>query len=266
MRLPERTYSGYAAFARRIRNEARYVLDADQRAFLDTVVKTSNSRSLMLPSQTLLWRARLGFNGYTPMKAGSLLLEMEVPHQLCDMKPLRDRSKEGRVNAKGMPCLYCSTDRDTAMNELRPWIGAKITVAELLTLRPLKIVDCTADHLVGLGALMHLVMGKKEDKLLWSDINAALSEPVTDSDDTADYVPTQALAEAFRIYGFDGIKYSGKVGEGASIALFDLEAATVISRHVFDAKSRTLTFEPASPPIYEAGHPSPQPQEWVPAD
>jgi hypothetical protein len=40
---------------------------------------------------------------------------------------------------------------------------------------------------------------------VWKDIDRALAQPVTDDHDTADYVPTQVLAEAFREHGFDGV-------------------------------------------------------------
>ena len=57
------------------------------------------------------------------------------------MMPLPDRANEGRVNPKGIPCLYFSSDRDTAMTETRPWIGSLVSVAQFVMLRELTVVD-----------------------------------------------------------------------------------------------------------------------------
>jgi len=65
---------------------------------------------------------------------------------------------------------------------------------------------------------------------VWADINSAFSEPATRDESTADYVPTQILAELFRDLGYDGVVYRSAFGEdGFNIALFDLDAAEVQS-------------------------------------
>ena len=113
------------------------------------------------------------------------------------MKPRRDRSTEGRVNPKGIPCLYCSDRRDTAMTETRPWIGAYVTVAQLELARELTIIDCSLD--IKAPSLPLIRPNFDAEKELWWAIDGAFSEPVTASDDKADYSPTQKIAELFKI-------------------------------------------------------------------
>ncbi|MFZ0569740.1 MAG: RES domain-containing protein [Rhodomicrobium sp.] len=44
------------------------------------------------------------------------------------MKPIPNWLSEGRANPRGIPYLYLASTRDTALAEVRPWIGSHITV------------------------------------------------------------------------------------------------------------------------------------------
>ena len=75
-----------------------------------------------------------------------------------------------------------------------------------------------------------LVPPDKKAKLVWTDIDNAFSRPVTLSDDEADYVPTQILAELFRSAGYDGVIYRSQFGEkGHNLALFNVADAEPIN-------------------------------------
>jgi hypothetical protein len=50
-----------------------------------------------------------------------------------------------------------------------------------------------------------------------SGINDAFAEPVTNTDDGADYAPTQILGELFKCAGYDGIRYKSKYSEFESL-------------------------------------------------
>jgi hypothetical protein len=49
---------------------------------------------------------------------------------------------------------------------------------------------------------------EEAEHFIWKHINQAFSEPVTDSDNTADYIPTQILAERFKRDGYEGVIYT----------------------------------------------------------
>ncbi len=62
----------------------------------------------------VMWRAALGCvagEGLYPYDL--FFLESIDPHPLERMKPRKDRAQEGRVNPKGIPCLYVATDAET---------------------------------------------------------------------------------------------------------------------------------------------------------
>jgi hypothetical protein len=68
------------------------------------------------------------------------------------------------------------------------------------------------------------------DDIVWAAIDGAFSQPVTSTDDYADYAPTQILAELFRSEGYDGLAYKSAFGEtGYNLALFDIDSAIQIN-------------------------------------
>ena len=124
------------------------------------------------------------------------------------MKPLRDRTYEGRVNPKGVPCLYLATNSETAMMETRPWAGSVLTISQLVLLKQVMVVDCT------LPATFNLDVKTQEqlESNSWYVLNEAFSLPVFQAEDVADYAPTQYIAEAFRAAGYGGMMYTSQVG------------------------------------------------------
>ncbi len=240
----------YWDFSHYVRRTARHVLDAKNRQFLDTVLATSQKRRTTVPNGTRLWCAQLGNNVRTeaiPGDDGEVCdsVDVEIPYHPDRMIPRIDRANEGRVNPKGIPCLYCSTEMETAMTEVRPWIGSYVSVGEFVVQRDLTCVDCTLDF-VPAGVIYPFGEPEpsKREAYLWGQINRAFSEPVTLSDDVADYAPTQVLAEAFHIAGYDAIKYGSKLGTGKTVAIFDLTAAKQRYGHLFKVESISVAYLP----------------------
>jgi hypothetical protein len=81
-------------------------------------------------------------------------------------------------------------------------------------------------------------------KAVWIDIDNAFSEPMTASDDAADYVPTQILAEVFRDKGYDAIVYKSQFGEGGfNIAVFNPSHADVINCAPYRVTALNVSFK-----------------------
>ena len=64
-----------------------------------------------------------------------------TPHDRDRMTPYSDKAKEGRINPKGIPCLYTATHPRVALTEIKPTIGSYLTLAEFVTVSELRIVD-----------------------------------------------------------------------------------------------------------------------------
>jgi RES domain len=251
------SWNQYSKFAHYVMRKARHVLDEKNQAFVQTVVETSLKRKSIVKKGALLWRAQIGHDWRVEEikdEDGNVIDGFEVPEPFRPrrMTPLADRASEGRVNAKGIPCFYFSTDMDTAMTEVRPWIGSHVSVSQFVILRELSVVDCSDVA----GQWSFLDFGDEEptpekvEESVWGCINEAFSKPVTRTEDVAEYAPTQVLAEVFQRAGFDGIIYGSKLGTGKTVAVFDLEAAELANCHLYEVDAVNIKFSVAANPYY----------------
>ena len=220
----------YREFRREITRKMRFIRTSEVQGFLDAVRDSCKERVSLLPSDSTLWRAQLDHIRHGPDEAPN-------PCSHERMKPLVDRATEGRVNPKGIPCLYLAQSSRVALGEVRPWIGSIVSMASFRTLRELRVIDCSRGE-PSLAVFRDRLTPEEQKRAVWGDIDSALSEPVERSDDKADYVATQAIAEVFKAQGYDGVVYKSAFGtEHKNVALFDLNAAEVISVEIQTVKS-----------------------------
>ncbi|RVG08842.1 RES domain-containing protein [Sinorhizobium meliloti] len=219
-------------FAQRVRHERRYVWDDHVKAFVATVLATLKDRDVALKRGQIFLRAQRGIE-YVAIKRNGP--EEPSGYGRERMKPRRFKSTEGRANAVGVPVLYLGTSVKSVVSEVRPWIGAEISVAHFKLKRRLRALDLTRGHNKSTINYVFKALMKGEASLtpemredaVWIDIDNAFSKPVTLSDDAADYVPTQILAEVFRDAGYDALVYRSQFGEGANIVLFNPDDADI---------------------------------------
>jgi sarcosine oxidase delta subunit len=232
------SWSSFLFFREKKSHEERYFHSEKVQEFLNAVLDTGRERFELIPEGQRYWRAQLGSDLW-PLDDGDgqVVDYRPVPYPAKRMKPLPEKASEGRVNPRGMACLYLATDEKTAISEVRPWVGSYVTVAEFETRKPLKVVDCSRceiDPVVGtvrdVDMLFRLKPPSPEEttEIVWRWIDLAFSQPVDRDDSTADYVPTQIIAELFKTNGFDGIKYKSVFNGGKNLALFDLGSAEQI--------------------------------------
>lgn len=230
----------YVEFAKRVRHSTRFVWSGEVQSFLDTVIATIQQRAHVLTAGRILFRAQHGVSWQDIYDSNGEQLEFEVlGHSASRMKPLKLRAKEGRANPAGIPVLYLGSTLDTAISEVRPWVGAELSVARCQVLRDLKTLDLSLGHGVskydGYSINDNLddkpLTPAQKKSAVWNDIDNAFSRPVTLSDDAADYVPTQILAELFRDAGYDAILYKSQFGEekGYNLAVFSPDDVEVVS-------------------------------------
>lgn len=241
--------SDYRKFAELILRSARYVRGSESEEFLATLLAQGRERKQEAEEGTVFWRAQLG-SDWQPLYEGEEYIDdMPCPLPPKLMKPLPDRAREGRANPKGIPYLYVATRKETAIAEVRPWLGFSVSLAQLKTLRDLSLVDCSSTdkprRFWGKG-----IPEEEWDKAVWWAVDQAFSKPVTATDETAEYVPTQVIAEAFKVNGFDGVVYRSSFGGGHNIVLFDLEAAAVINCSLYEIRGVNLDFSEAANPYF----------------
>jgi len=238
------SYRSFHDFSKSITREWRYTRSAEQEQFLSTLLATSHSRKEQIFEGAVLSRAQIG-DEWLP-ETGE-----ENPHPFPPerMKPLRHRAAEGRANPKGLPYLYAATDLETAIAEVRPWVGASVSVAQLRIVRPLMIVNCMTGERP-LRLYFAEPKAAERERAVWRDVDDAFSRPITQDEQLAEYVPTQVIAESFRYAGMDGLAYRSSLGDGHNIALFDLDAANVTACGLFQIRSVKFTSIAVSNPYF----------------
>lgn len=223
-----------------------------QTQFLDALVNTSRARVRHLSSGKVFYRAQLGHGWRSQEVSPGHHEEFPSAHGPKRMVPDPKLVGDGRVNARGIACLYLATNENAAAMEVRPLLGSSISIAQFRTVRDLKLVDCT-EKLVG----NFFRFGKAEwsddeiESQVWTDINDAFSRPVGRADTELAYVPTQIVAETLRLAGYDGVAYKSGHDETAfNIALFDLNAARLVSCGLFEVEKLRVELRMADNPYY----------------
>ncbi len=215
------------------------------------MLATAPRRDLTIKKDTLLCRAQLGVDEehWTDDEG---VLHMETVGLSPDrMVPKRELVRSGRANPPGIAYLYLASTELVAVSEMRPWIGAGVSVAQFKVVRELRALDLTKGHGgAGLAKLtIDQLLGKapvnKETKrrAVWTDIDSAFSRPVSREEESIDYVPTQILAEAFRDVGYEAIVYRSSFDNpGYNIVLFDISDAELRNCTPYKVKSLTVGF------------------------
>ena len=161
---------------------------------------------------------------------------------------------EGRVNPSGLVVLYMATTAETAISEIRPWVGDIVSVVHIEVMKGRRVVEPSKLHSEhqrlswkGLMARMpNAEMAPEEvNEIVWSDIEYAFSRPVTRSETGGEYAPTQILAGAVRVAGFDGVAYKSLFGgdNGYNVAFFGTKEVRLLSGHLYQVKDIEIKAE-----------------------
>ncbi len=144
--------------------------------------------------------------------------------------PPKKLASSGRANPVGIPYLYIASKLKTALSEVRPHPGEKVCVASLQVDEGLKIADLRqprksiSPFLLGdedeLGAL-------REDISFLEKLGNELTNPVSPSTASIEYIPSQYLCEFIKKIGFDGVAYRSSMSSGVNLALFYSDKAQI---------------------------------------
>lgn len=247
-------WHSYEKFASSVISENRYFRNMSDAAMFEVIRKSCGERRVHIPRGTLYWRARLGYEVEDVIvnidEQSSVSYGDERPYSQVAMKPVPTWETEGRANPRGIPYLYISTTRETALAEVRPWIGSKISVAQFQTTRDMNLIDCSKYHSkVDIGKLLD--NSSTHEDGVWLAIDQAFARPVSRGDESSQYIPTQIIAEMFKHDGYDGIAYKSLLtNDGFNVALFNISDAEPINCTLYKTESIRHEFEPAGPEYF----------------
>ncbi|MDU5400863.1 MAG: RES family NAD+ phosphorylase [Veillonella sp.] len=145
--------------------------------------------------------------------------------------PPARKSGEGRINAKGVGCLYLATDEDTCMKEIRAGIFETVCVGSFEITKPLRLVNLSKIKMISPfknpdnGDISNIDINRD----FLDDFNNSIRSPQASTDDSLEYISTQYIADYIksitdeknnRIY--DGIEFASTHSEtGRNIVLFE---------------------------------------------
>lgn len=244
-----KSWQDYWLFERTVKIKSRYFHDETIESFLNLVLETCKQRIKGFPKNKFLWRAQLGHGWQQIHQDGEYIDDIPAPFEPERMIPLLNEATEGRVNPKGIPYLYLATDKETAMAEVRPWLGSPISVGQFKIKKNLRLIDCSV-NLSNSFIYIEEPSQEEKERAVWTHIDRAFSRPTTNSDRGADYVPTQILAELFKTHGYDGIIYKSLLEKGYSIALFDLNSAKLVNCFLYEVSEIGFKFNQTANPYF----------------
>lgn len=113
--------------------------------------------------------------------------------------PPPNATRDMRANYRYIPYLYCANNPYTALVEVRPRLGANVSIATIEVEEEITLLDFT---------LKKIPKNMNEAKLnFFADLSMLFSKPVASDDDILDYIPTQFIAEFAKKIGYDGIAF-----------------------------------------------------------
>ena len=113
-----------------------------------------------------------------------------------------------RANQSGARVLYVASTKATALAELRPSIGDKVTLAEFRPNRELSLCRLVGErHLTSPFQDLDGYRRWSERQEVREYLGGLFSKPLTKADSAKGYLFTQYIAKMIKTLGFDGIQY-----------------------------------------------------------
>jgi hypothetical protein len=236
------TWRAFYEFSSSVKYENRYLLSEKSLKFLETLYASAEQRTEIFQEVKVLYRSQLGNDYEEYLIEDKVPIDIEVSFKKSRMLPRPKVAREGRANSKGIPVLYASDDRDTALAESRPWLGSYISIAALKLKRELKIVNFRSVY-KDFVYFLEEPETEKRDRAVWKKIDNAFAQPNVRSEENADYSATQVIAEYFKSKQYDGIAYRSSLGSGLNVALFDIDCVEVVGLKLFQPEEIKFKFK-----------------------
>lgn len=219
----------FGRLIREIRFKNRYFLSDVSTKFVDGLINYAKKFKVhQFSAGDAFYRARIHE------------FKMDEPHFASKKMgtPPTHEATHGRLNPVGIPYLYLANDIDTAVSEVRPWIGCDMTVAEFALDQDISVINFSNKVFTNIPT--------EDDyeaaETTWRElITYMFSMPFDPRDDTA-YMATQYITERIKKEGFDGILYDSALNaDGYNLTLFEKGIST--SGKLYRIKVKSIGYE-----------------------
>lgn len=151
------------------------------------------------------------FQGYDAKDSGA------APPHLCNA---------GRINPEHISYLYTAQTKDTAISEIKPFIGQVISVAKLQNEKELKMFDLSKKFLPD---PLDFIGSMNQQTNILEVLSNHFKKP--NHGNCSDYLPTQAISEFVKeVLNYDGIIFKSSLdNNGLNYVFFDTTVCKVLS-------------------------------------
>ncbi|WRP05655.1 RES domain-containing protein [Rossellomorea aquimaris] len=214
----------WETFKKELKQTNRFFPNTHAEVFNNNFEDVLQKRQTYLAKGLTLYRARLGVQPKEKMLA-----------------PPPDLARPGRANPSGISYLYCANDEPSCVAEIRPWKGAKITVAQIELQKELLVMDLNKGQLSPfLFDSPYEVL--EIDKLL-TYFSEELSTPVEPDKSESEYLPTQYITELIKSKGYDGILFKSAMGKGFNVVIFNNNKVKVKDTRILKVNNIAYEYE-----------------------
>ena len=159
-------------------------------------------------------------------------------------KPPGEKAVNGRANPIGIPYLYTASDEKTAISEVRPYKGERVTVAKIRIDENLELADLRNPR----HTISPFMLEENDLENLYSEmpflvtLGEELSKPIIPREAALEYLPSQYLCELVKHIGFDGILYKSSLARGYNIALFHDTGFEIVDTKTFQIINNEIEY------------------------
>jgi hypothetical protein len=200
---------------------------------------------VILRQGTILYRTRSGFECEDRIKRPYRGESIGAP-PLEKVKSGQIEIRAGRLNRAGRVLFYCADREETAVSEMRPWRGLRLSVGTFRVLRDLRIVDLSRPLKKPNPFVATPLRYELEITHLLNSFASDLSMPLERGNDETGYIPCQKLSGIIQEACFDGVRYSSAMAPtGTNIALYDPSTVEEISSKLVRVTDVEIKYEDA---------------------
>lgn len=159
-------------------------------------------------------------------------------------KPPSGLQTQGRANPIGISYLYVASDKETAVSEIRPHKGDKITISKIKLPSTLRFFDTRSpkNTISPFNYSDNVLEALYKDIDLLERFGEELSKPVLPREAGIEYISSQYLSELIKHWGFDGILYKSSVGSGFNIVIFNEIELEFLENKLYSIDNLTIDF------------------------
>jgi len=231
----------------RLKTENYFIVEEQLKGLLE---KYKGKMECSLRSGVEFYRARIGFKEKkNAISKGFDAEEHYTPYKNNDIgSPPPRISGEGRINRSGVSFFYGATDVYTAISEVRPHPGDKVSIGKFILNKDIVVCDFSDSQ------IMHFF---ENDQLLdemvhLNTLNVYMNKTVAPSG-KEHYTTTQLIADCLRQMGYDGILFNSTVGAGVNLTIFRPEHMQYLEKESHIVEVESVQYEYGILPLINDG-------------